>query len=63
MMDDKDPSIKLTLTDIRVIFPRLKTLEDQLSEPERDILSKMENLLYKHLSIDELEQLMRKDLS
>jgi hypothetical protein len=61
MMDDKGASLKLTLADIQIIFPRLKLLENELSEPERDILFKMEQLLYEHLSIDELESLMGKD--
>lgn len=59
MPNAHEPSIELTLKEILTIFPRLKADEDKLSEPERDILSKMEGLLYKHLSIDELETLLK----
>lgn len=59
-MDNKEPSIELSLTEILILFPRLKSQEDRLSEPERDILSKMEALLYENLSIDELESLLKR---
>jgi len=60
MMQNKEPVLELNLTEILTIFPRLKALEDTLSEPERDILSKMEGLLYDYLSIDELETLLKR---
>jgi hypothetical protein len=60
MMKDQEPVIQLTLSEILTIFPRLKAYEDTLSEPERDILTKMENLLYDNLSIDELETLLKR---
>ncbi|MFZ5367370.1 MAG: hypothetical protein ACOZCE_03970 [Spirochaetota bacterium] len=60
MMQNKEPVLELNLTEILTIFPRLKALEDKLSEPERDILSKMEGLLYEFLSIDELETLLKR---
>ncbi|MEW6566279.1 hypothetical protein [Gracilinema caldarium] len=60
MMQNKEPVLELNLTEILTIFPRLKALEDKLSEPERDILSKMEGLLYEYLSIDELETLLKR---
>jgi len=59
-MQNKEPVLELNLTEILTIFPRLKALEDKLSEPERDILSKMEGLLYDYLSIDELETLLKR---
>ncbi len=59
-MQNKEPVLELNLTEILTIFPRLKALEDKLSEPERDILSKMEGLLYEFLSIDELETLLKR---
>jgi len=59
-MQNKEPVLELNLTEILTIFPRLKALEDKLSEPERDILSKMEGLLYEYLSIDELETLLKR---
>jgi len=59
-MQNKEPVLELNLTEILTIFPRLKALEDTLSEPERDILSKMEGLLYDYLSIDELETLLKR---
>lgn len=60
MMQNKEPVLELNLTEILTIFPRLKAMEDKLSEPERDILSKMEGLLYEYLSIDELETLLKR---
>uniref|UniRef100_A0A7C3I4X1 Uncharacterized protein n=1 Tax=Gracilinema caldarium TaxID=215591 RepID=A0A7C3I4X1_9SPIR len=60
MMKDKEPVIQLTLSEILTIFPRLKIYEDTLSELERDILTKMEGLLYDNLSIDELETLLKR---
>jgi len=60
MMKDQEPVIKLTLTEVLTIFPRLKVFEDRLSEPERDILTKMEGLIYDNLSIDELENLLKR---
>ncbi|HON12989.1 MAG TPA: hypothetical protein PLB48_01150 [Treponema sp.] len=59
-MQNKEPVLELNLNEILTIFPRLKALEDKLSEPERDILSKMEGLLYEYLSIDELETLLKR---
>ena len=59
-MQNKEPVLELNLNEILTIFPRLKALEDKLSEPERDILSKMEGLLYDYLSIDELETLLKR---
>lgn len=59
MMATNKQAIELTLSEIIIIFPRLKTIEDKLSEKERDILSKMEALLYDNLSIEELEALLK----
>jgi hypothetical protein len=59
-MQNKEPVLELNLNEILTIFPRLKALEDKLSEPERDILSKMEGLLYEYLSIDEMENLLKR---
>lgn len=60
MTNEKEPTIQLTIKEIFAIFPRLKVWEHVLSEQERDILGKMENLLYDNLSIDEIETLLKR---
>lgn len=60
MTNEKEPTIQLTIKEILAIFPRLKACEHVLSEQERDILGKMENLLYDNLSIDEIETLLKR---
>jgi hypothetical protein len=49
--------IVLTLEECKTLFPRLKGLENTLLAPEREILLKMEKVLYEHLSIQEVENL------
>jgi hypothetical protein len=49
--------IVLTLDECKALFPRLKGLENTLLAPEREILLKMEKVLYEHLSIQEVENL------
>jgi hypothetical protein len=51
--------IVLTLDECKTLFPRLKGLENTLLGPERDILLRMEKVLYEHLSIQDVENLFR----
>ncbi|MFQ3548101.1 MAG: hypothetical protein SNJ56_07155 [Termitinemataceae bacterium] len=59
-MNTQDSQLTLTISEILLIFPYLKAQEDQLSEEERDILYKMEDLLYQNLSIDDMERLLQR---
>jgi hypothetical protein len=47
--------IVLTLDECKALFPRLKGLENVLLAPEREILLRMEKVLYEHLSVQEAE--------
>jgi hypothetical protein len=60
MTEDSGPDrVVLTLEDCKTLFPRLKGLENVLPDPERDILLKIEKVLYGHLSVREIENLLR----
>jgi len=48
-----------TLDDCKALVPRLKREESFLTKAERAILLKMEKVLYRCLSIDEIEELVR----
>ncbi|MDR1929424.1 MAG: hypothetical protein LBQ44_02230 [Treponema sp.] len=49
------PGIFLSVKELRPVYLRLKQNEAALNAPERDILLKIERVLYEHLSIQELE--------
>jgi hypothetical protein len=49
----------LTLEELSVIFPWLKKNEEGLGVRERQILNRMERVLYEHLSIEEIEKYVR----
>jgi hypothetical protein len=57
--DSGDDRVVLTLEDCKTLFPRLKELENALLAPERDILLKIERVLYGHLSVRDIENLLR----
>jgi len=54
-----DTGIFLTLEDMAVIFSPLKKNEAQLNLRERQVLNRIERLLYKNLSIEEIENRLR----
>jgi hypothetical protein len=58
MENSGDDRVVLTLEDCKTLFPRLKGLENTLSAPERDILLKIEKVLYGHLSVRDIENLL-----
>jgi len=51
--------IFLTMEELAAIFPRLKKNEAKLDFKERQVLGRMERVLYKNLSIEELENRLR----
>jgi hypothetical protein len=48
-----------TPDELLVLFPRLKSLEAVLGKKERAVLLKMEKVLYKCLSINEIETCLK----
>ena len=54
----KEEGFFLPLNDCKVLFPRLKEHEFSLSTDERMIMHKLEKVLYKNLSIQEMEELL-----
>jgi len=55
----KSGGLFLTLEELSVIFPWLKKNEEGLGIRERQILNRMERILYEHLSIEEIEKYTR----
>ena len=53
-----EEGIFLTLNDCIALFPRLKRNESALSNEERMILVNMEKILYRNLSIQDVERLL-----
>ncbi|MDR2070930.1 MAG: hypothetical protein LBP81_05905 [Treponema sp.] len=51
--------IFFTHDELLALFPRLKSLESVLGKKERAVLIKMEKVLYKCLSISEIETCLR----
>ena len=59
MMETKDSvGLFLSLSELRLVFPRLKTQEPSMGNGERELLRRMELTLYDHLSIEEMENLL-----
>jgi hypothetical protein len=56
-MDRHDAGIFLPLEDCITVFPRLKKDESLLAPSEREVLLKLEKVLYRYLSIQEVENL------
>jgi len=56
---DTGVGIFLTMEELAVIFPRLKKNEAKLDFKERQVLGRMEKVLYKNLSIEEIENHLR----
>ena len=53
-----EEGIFLTLNDCIALFPGLKRNESVLSNDERTILVKLEKILYRNLSIQDVEKLL-----
>ncbi|MDR2483397.1 MAG: hypothetical protein LBD08_07185 [Treponema sp.] len=49
----------LTLDDLHALFPRLKRMEVMLAPWERQVLLKIERVLYEYHSVEELEALLQ----
>jgi len=49
----------LTLEELSVIMPWLQKNEEKLGVRERQILNRMERILYEHLSIEDIEKYVR----
>ncbi|MDR2702639.1 MAG: hypothetical protein LBB72_09425 [Spirochaetaceae bacterium] len=49
----------LTLEELSALFPLLKNNEERMGVRERQILNRMERILYEHLSIEEIENRIR----
>lgn len=59
MMETNDGvGLFLSLSELLLIFARLKTQEPSMGNGERELLRKMELMLYDHLSIEEMENLL-----
>jgi len=57
---DGEEGIFLSLNDCTALFPGLKRNESSLSNNERLILLRMEKVLYRNLSIQEMEELLER---
>ena len=58
MDNNGEEGVFLTLNDCKILFPRLKKSESSLSKDERVIILKMEKVLYRNLSVEEMEELL-----
>ena len=56
---DTGAGIFLTLEELSFIFPSLKKNEASLGLRERQVLNRIERMLYKNLSIEEIENRLR----
>ena len=61
MYNNEEEGVFLTLNDCTVLYPGLKENEPSLSDKERNILFKIEKVLYGSLSVREIEELLEKD--
>ena len=58
MDTESEPGFFLSLSDCAVLFPKLKTNESLLSREERNVLLRIEKVLYGNLSVEEMEGLL-----
>jgi len=56
---DVSGGIFLTMEELSAIFPRLKKNEASMDSRERQVLNRIERVLYEHLSIEDLENRLR----
>jgi hypothetical protein len=57
MENPREEGVFLALPELRAIYPRLKTLEGALLPRERTVFLKIESILYKYHSVEEIEGL------
>jgi hypothetical protein len=55
-----EAGVFLSLNDCGALYPRFKENESFLSEDERKVLLRIEKLLYRNLSIGEMEELLER---
>ncbi|GHV81913.1 hypothetical protein AGMMS49991_04710 [Spirochaetia bacterium] len=55
----KETGVFLSLRELEILFPRLKNIEHALDQAERKVLLKFEKILYEHLSVKEVEELLQ----
>jgi hypothetical protein len=55
---EEETGIFLSLAECTVLYPKLKENEANLSKDERKVLLKIEKLLYEHLSVGEMHDLL-----
>lgn len=58
MVTEGEEGVFLTLEECTVLFPKLKKNESSLSIDERVIMLKIEKVLYRKLSITDIEELL-----
>ena len=60
MYTDMEEGVFLALDDCTVLFPILKRNESSLSKDERMIMLRIEKVLYRNLSITDMEELLER---
>ncbi|MDR2393496.1 MAG: hypothetical protein LBD93_05005 [Treponema sp.] len=58
-----DGGVFFTFNELKALFPQLKKGENTLLPAEREVLLKIERILYEQLSIQEMEGLLGTSLS
>jgi hypothetical protein len=61
MVNPQEAGLFFSIPDLRALFPRLKSLEYTLQPREQAVLTKIEQTLYEHLTVREIEALLRED--
>jgi len=55
---EREEGVFLALDECTALFPRLKKNESSLSKDERVIMLRIEKILYRNLSITDMEELL-----
>ena len=58
MDTEREEGVFLALDECTALFPRLKKNESSLSKDERVIMLRIEKILYRNLSITDMEELL-----
>jgi hypothetical protein len=58
---EQKPGLFLSLADLALLCAVLKPMEERLGAGERSVLSRMEQELYKHMSVGEAAKLLAGD--
>jgi hypothetical protein len=59
MDNSPEAGVFINLRELMAVFPYLKQREHSMNSGERQVLIKLEQTLYEHLSVDEAENLIR----